>query len=99
MEVVPVSKSLKLFRRVSWAEGLSFIILLFIAMPLKYAFGFPLAVKVVGWAHGLLFMAYFVVGLRTAQEEKWSTVLIVQAGLASVVPFGPFILDRRLAQD
>ena len=94
-----MSKSLKLFRRVSWAEGLSFIILLFIAMPLKYAFGFPLAVKVVGWTHGLLFMAYMAVGLRTAQEEKWSTELIVQAGLASVVPFGPFILDRRLAQD
>ena len=94
-----MSDSLKRFRQISLVEGLSFLVLLFIAMPLKYAFGYPLAVKIVGWLHGVLFILYFVQGLQTAREEGWSTKMILGAVLASVLPFGPFVLERRLAQN
>ena len=93
-----MSDSLKRFRQISLLEGLSFLVLLFIAMPLKYAFGYPLAVKIVGWAHGVLFILYFAQGLQTARQEGWSNKLMFLAVVASVLPFGPFILDRRLAQ-
>ena len=93
-----MSDSLKRFRQISLAEGLSFLVLLFIAMPLKYAFGYPLAVKIVGWLHGVLFILYFAQGLQTAREEGWSTKMILGAVVASVLPFGPFVLERRLAQ-
>ena len=94
-----MSDSLKRFRQISMAEGLSFLVLLFIAMPLKYAFGYPLAVKIVGWLHGVLFIMYFAQGLQTARKEQWSTQLMLGAVGASVLPFGPFVLDKRLAQD
>jgi integral membrane protein len=48
------------FRTVAWIEGLSYVALLFIAMPLKYFADLPLAVRVVGMAHGVLFIAYVV---------------------------------------
>ncbi len=93
-----MSGSLKRFRQISLAEGISFLVLLFIAMPLKYGLGYPLAVKIVGWAHGVLFILYFAQGLQTAREEQWPPQLMAWAILASVVPFGPFVLDRRLAE-
>ena len=94
-----MSDSLKRFRQISMAEGLSFLVLLFIAMPLKYALGYPLAVKIVGWLHGVLFIMYFAQGLQTARQEQWSAKLMLGAVVASVLPFGPFVLDKRLAQD
>ena len=48
------------FRLISFIEGISFLILVFIAMPLKYLAGIPLAVKIVGMAHGVLFILFFI---------------------------------------
>lgn len=92
-----MSNSLKLFRRISWAEGISFLVLLFIAMPLKYGLGFALAVKIVGWAHGVLFILYFALGLQAAKAEGWGMSTIGIAVVSSVIPLGPFILDRHLS--
>lgn len=83
------------FRTVAIAEGISFILLLFIAMPLKYFFDMPMAVKVVGWAHGLLFVAYWAAAVPLFTKLKWDPERIVGVGLASVLPFGTFVLERK----
>ncbi|MCP3137207.1 DUF3817 domain-containing protein [Pyxidicoccus xibeiensis] len=87
------------FRAVALAEGLSFVVLLFIAMPLKYLAGMPLGVKFVGWAHGLLFMLYLFALLEAAIACRWSLVRGVLAFGASLVPFGTFVLDARLRRE
>jgi len=84
------------FKWISLAEGLSFILLLGIAMPLKYRYGMPLAVKYLGWLHGLLFVVYGYVVFPTASHLKWSFGRIFFALVASVLPFGPFLFDRNL---
>ncbi|MBK9148065.1 MAG: DUF3817 domain-containing protein [Flavobacteriales bacterium] len=89
------SPIIRRFRTVAIAEGVSFILLLFIAMPLKHFFGMPMAVKVVGWAHGLLFVAYWVAAVPLFTKLKWDTERIVGLGLASVLPFGTFVLERK----
>ena len=86
----------KRFKWISLAEGLSFILLLGIAMPLKYRYGMPLAVKYLGWLHGLLFVVYGYVLFPTASHLKWSFGRIFFALVASVLPFGPFLFDRNL---
>lgn len=70
--------------------------LLFIAMPLKYFMGIPEAVKMVGWIHGVLFMVYVVVLIFVEFKYRWSFIFLAGAFLASVIPFGTFILDRQL---
>lgn len=83
------------FRTVAIAEGVSFILLLFIAMPLKHFFGVPMAVKVVGWAHGVLFIGYWIAAVPLFTKLKWDPERIVGLGLASVLPFGTFVLERK----
>ncbi len=80
-------------------EGISFLVLLGIAMPLKYVFDFPLAVKYVGWAHGLLFIIFCLLILITWLEKKISLKHAALAFVASLIPFGPFLIDRKLSAD
>ena len=80
-------------------EGTSYVVLLFIAMPLKYGFDMPLAVKYVGWAHGVLFMAYIVFEALAALEQKWTVTFSAAAFLASLIPFGTFVLDWQLRKN
>ena len=87
------------FKWISLIEGLSFLILLGIAMPLKYMFDLPLAVTYVGWAHGLLFILYIYTVFPTANKLKWSFSRTLFALVASVLPFGPFIFDRNLKKN
>jgi len=94
-----MNKSVDIFRRVAFAEGISYLVLLFIAMPLKYGLDMPLAVKYVGWAHGVLFVAYIVFGGLAALKDKWSIQFSAVAFIASLVPFGTFWLDKKLAED
>jgi integral membrane protein len=90
--------ALERLRRVGKSEGVSFLVLLCIAMPLKYALGLPMAVKVVGWAHGVLFVL-FVASLWAARKEaKLPDRLSALVFIAALVPFGPFLIDRRLEQ-
>ena len=86
------------FRLISIAEGISYLLLLGIAMPLKYYADFPEAVKYTGWAHGVLFVAYMISGLDISIERKWSLGKIVLAVLASLLPFGPFIFDKKMLE-
>ncbi|MCW5911089.1 MAG: DUF3817 domain-containing protein [Cyclobacteriaceae bacterium] len=89
-------KELKIFRKVALAEGISFLLLLLIAMPLKYYFGFPVAVKVVGWAHGILFIAYILFTFSITGTMKWNWFSTLVALAASVIPGGTFWLDKSL---
>jgi integral membrane protein len=84
------------FRWVGYAEGTSFLVLLGIAMPLKYAAGLPEVVLVVGWVHGLLWVLYLLAAIRAAVVQKWRLRTLLGAGVASVLPFGPFVFERWL---
>ncbi|MFZ1332112.1 MAG: DUF3817 domain-containing protein [Flavobacteriales bacterium] len=83
------------FRAVAIVEGWSYLILLGIAMPLKYIWDMPLFVKYVGWAHGVLFITYWVLALPLFTKLKWNLERIVGLGLASILPFGTFIMERK----
>lgn len=84
------------FRLIGLVEGTSFLILLLIAMPLKYIWHMPLMVKYVGWAHGVLFVAYLFALLYAAVVYRWSLIRVIIAGFAALLPFGPFVLDPRI---
>lgn len=85
---------LRRVRQVGKAEGISFLILLFVAMPFKYFLGIPQLVTIVGWAHGALFMAFVAMAVAAVKILRWSWIDLLLALGASVVPFGTFVLDR-----
>jgi len=91
--------ALSLFRKVAVAEGISYLLLVFIAMPLKYWADMPLAVKYTGWAHGLLFVLYAICLLVAWIVYKWSFGKAALIFLASLIPFAPFFVDRKLKTD
>ncbi len=76
-------------------EGGSFLILLLIAMPLKYIAGQPEAVRIVGMAHGILFLLYLLAANYAATALSWSKKVWFLAYVAAVVPLGTFIFERR----
>ncbi len=87
------------FRIVAIAEGISFLVLLGIAMPLKYAAGNPEPVRIFGWIHGVLFVLYLIAVLRAAQYGKWPVKWVLGAFIASLLPFGPFVFDHKVKRD
>jgi integral membrane protein len=86
------------FRKVAFVEGISYLVLLGVAMPLKYLAGLPLAVRVVGSAHGLLFIAYVVLAGLLWLRRSWSFWFTGWALFLSLVPFGTFWLERQLVR-
>ena len=87
------------FRLVGITEGISYLVLLFIAMPLKYAAGLPEAVKYTGWAHGLLFMLFLLALINVKINLNWSFKKSTIAFIASLIPFGYFIFDKNLRKE
>ncbi|WP_395739122.1 DUF3817 domain-containing protein [Prosthecobacter sp.] len=83
-------------RTITLLEAISFLILLFIAMPLKYAWGMPMAVKIVGMAHGLLFVTFCFALYRVLMHTKWPFSRALLLFVASLLPFVPFFIDRRM---
>jgi integral membrane protein len=83
-------------RLVAFLEGLSLVLLLFVAMPLKYMLDMPAMVRFVGMGHGLLFVAYVIYVLLAKSEFKWSVGKTLLAIFLSVVPFGTFWADWKL---
>jgi integral membrane protein len=90
------NSSVHRLRLLALTEGGSFLLLLGIAMPLKYLAGLPAAVKIVGWAHGLLFVALCLLLLKVTLEERWPIGRAAMVFIAALLPFGPFVIDRRL---
>ena len=77
-------------------EGISYLLLLFIAMPLKYKFGLPIAVKMAGMLHGVLFIAFVGQLFMASQMVPLNTKQVVKSFVLSIVPFGTFFLSRVL---
>lgn len=86
---------IRTFRWVSILEGISFLVLLFLAMPLKYFFDYPQMVEVVGMAHGVLFIAYVFGALWMYKPLNWTKKTLLIAMVCSVVPFGPFYIENK----
>lgn len=86
-------------RIIGISEGISYLALLGFAMPLKYVVGFPEAVMVCGWIHGVLFMLYLAAIGHVTLTDRWSWIRVTGAILAALIPFGPFILDQRLRKE
>ena len=85
----------KVFHWVGWTEGASYLILLLIAMPLKYVWDKPEMVKVVGMAHGLLWLAYIGAAFAMYDKYDWGFKKLGWAAVASLLPFGPFVFEAR----
>ncbi len=92
MFATPLSR----LRLVGFLEGLSFLVLVLIAMPLKYLVDLPQAVRVVGMAHGILFLLYLLALIPVALDFRWGARRIGFAVLASLLPAGPFVFDARV---
>jgi integral membrane protein len=83
-------------RIVGMMEGASFLVLLGIAMPLKYLADLPQAVRVVGMLHGLLFVLYVAAVIGVSVSMRWPPRRVLAALAAAVLPFGPFVFDAHL---
>jgi integral membrane protein len=84
------------FRVVSLAEGVSFLLLLCVGMPLKYAADLPAATMVFGSLHGLLFLAYLALAWDQKQAQGWDAKRFGVVLVAAVLPTGPFWLHKSL---
>ncbi len=80
------------------AEGSSFLLLLFVAMPMKYLMGIPRVVTVVGAIHGVLFLLYIGQLAKLHTKHQWDNKFSLFAFMASLLPFGPFLFDKRLRE-
>ena len=87
--------TLSRLRVVGLVEGVSFLVLLGIAMPLKYLADFPEAVLVAGWIHGILFVLFLICVAETTFVRRWGMGKIAAALVASVLPFGTFVMHPR----
>lgn len=86
------------FRFMGLIEGMSLLVLLFIAMPLKYFAGFPQAVTFVGSLHGLFFIIYLITITYVTFKVRWSFLWIFSAIAVAFIPFGNLVLDAKLKQ-
>lgn len=99
MKETAAKASVNRLRLIGKLEGLSFIALIGIAMPLKYIKQIPEPVKYVGWAHGVLFVLFCVALLHTLMVTRWSVMRGMFLFVAALIPFGPFLVDRRLIHE
>lgn len=90
-----MKKTFSWFRKIAIAEGISFVVLLFIAMPLKYFAGIPLAVTIVGAIHGILFIAFMILAREVKMDFKKDFRWFIKAFIASILPFGTIIMDKE----
>ena len=86
---------IKVLRVISYLEGISYILLLFIAVPIKYYANDPSLVKLLGMPHGLLFVAYVILSLVSSKEYRWNSKKTLVVLISSVIPFGTFYVDYK----
>jgi integral membrane protein len=87
---------LNLLLKLGFIEGISFLLLVFICMPLKYLWNIPEPVRYIGIIHGVLFLLFFVVLYYAKEYFNWKIKKVFLGFLLSVIPFGTFYLDRVL---
>lgn len=88
-----------IFKIVSWLEGISYILLLFIATPIKYIYDNPAYVKMLGMPHGLLFIAYIILAIMLKYELNWKGKTFSWVCLLAIIPFGTFFVGKYLKKD
>ncbi|WP_394346595.1 DUF3817 domain-containing protein [Winogradskyella aurantia] len=88
-------KLLSIFRITAFLEGISYILLLFLAVPIKYVWEDPQYVKLLGMPHGLLFIIYIVIAFWIKDDMEWSSKDFALVLLASIIPFGTFYVDKH----
>ncbi len=86
---------IRAFKYISLLEGISFLVLLGVAMPLKYYYDMPEAVSAVGMAHGVLFILYLFGAFYMYDKLNWPLKTFGIVVFCSIVPFGPFYVDRK----
>ena len=91
-----MNSSIRNLRVIGILEGISYLVLLCIAMPMKYYLDMPQVVKIVGWCHGVLFMLYIPAVFLAYKAMRWSFFSLLVALGASLVPLGTFLLDKSL---
>ena len=87
------------FRLISFIEGISFLILVFIAMPLKYLAGIPLAVKIAGMTHGILFILFIIALIMAYKKYSWNNSLTFKLFVYSIIPFGFILIEKTIMKD
>ena len=93
---VAAPDDLPLLRRLGFWEGMSFLVLLGGAMPLKYAADLPIAVTIVGPIHGILFVVVCYYAWAVRGQRGWGLGFVAKVVVAALLPFGPFVIDRQL---
>ena len=88
-----------IFRIVSFLEGVSYLLLLFVASPIKYFQGDASFVKILGMPHGILFMLYIVLAIVIQKQMKWNLKTLGIVMIASILPFGTFYIDKKYLQN
>ncbi|MGB5943312.1 MAG: DUF3817 domain-containing protein [Leeuwenhoekiella sp.] len=89
---------LKTFHFVSLLEGISFLLILFVTMPLKYIWETPEPNQIIGMAHGVLFIGYIVLAVMVKNILNWDAKTFLIVLVASIVPFGTFWMDKKYLQ-
>ena len=84
------------FRIIGFLEGLSYLLLIMIAVPVKYIFNSPSMVKYLGMPHGILFIMYLFASIIMKKNNKWIKNNFVLVLIASIIPFGTFVVDYKL---
>lgn len=91
-----MKNSVKQFSIINTIEGYSYLLLLFVAMPLKYLLGFAIATKIVGSIHGFLFVLFVILLILAWQKAKWSFKESIIFFIASLIPFGTFFTKKHI---
>jgi len=89
-------KSVKNFGLINTTEGYSYLLLLFVAMPMKYALGIAIATKIVGMIHGILFITFLILLATASKEAQFKTKDIALFFIASLIPFGTFYTKKKI---
>ena len=83
------------FRLIALLEGVSYILLLFIAVPIKYLSGDQYYVQLLGMPHGLLFVLYVIISFKIRKSMGWDSFSLIIVLISSVIPFGTFYIERK----
>jgi integral membrane protein len=95
---VSIDTALLAYRIAAWVTGVGLMVLVVVAMPLKYIFGQPELVAIVGVAHGFLYMIYIVCTLLLAERCRWRPLDALLILIAGTVPVASFVAERRVTR-
>ena len=84
-----------IFRIIALLEGVSYLLLLFISVPIKYLYDNEFYVKLLGMPHGILFILYILIAYKIKKSMRWNISTFMIVIIASLIPFGTFYIDRR----